>query len=265
MNQSHTEHIPAFSASRLKLFDACPLKYKYAYVDRVPKDWMRIESYVGSRVHEALELLYRSLATGELLPVGAVVQEYRCLWERNWHARIRMPRQSGGRERSRRFGERCIRQYYSRHYPFAGARRTVAVEWQFRFSLDGSSRYLLQGTIDRLCVGEGEVVEVHDYKTSRSAPHHSRLAADLQPGLYQLAAHRAFPEASDVAVTWHYLALEREYRPKRSKKALALFRDELRKRIDTVLGTSDFRPRRSKQCTWCEYGDRCVEDDQGRA
>lgn len=50
-----------YSHSRLETFENCPLKFKYQYVEKV--DVPRrdsIEAFLGSRVHETLEALYKN-------------------------------------------------------------------------------------------------------------------------------------------------------------------------------------------------------------
>ena len=52
--------MPSFSHSRIGKYESCPLQYKFAYIDRikvVAED--TIETFLGSRAHEALEKLYR--------------------------------------------------------------------------------------------------------------------------------------------------------------------------------------------------------------
>jgi len=56
-----------YSHSRLETFESCPLKFKFQYVDKV--DIPRrdsVEAFLGSRVHDALEELYRGVLMGKI-------------------------------------------------------------------------------------------------------------------------------------------------------------------------------------------------------
>ncbi len=51
--------MPSFSVSKIGTFENCPLQYKYAYIDRVEEEAEdTIKTFLGSRLHEALEKLY---------------------------------------------------------------------------------------------------------------------------------------------------------------------------------------------------------------
>ena len=51
-----------YSHSRLSTFEQCPLKFKFAYIDKIETEIEEtIEAFLGSRVHEALEKLYKDL------------------------------------------------------------------------------------------------------------------------------------------------------------------------------------------------------------
>ncbi|MDP2766040.1 MAG: PD-(D/E)XK nuclease family protein [Candidatus Methanoperedens sp.] len=51
-----------YSHSRLSAFENCPLQYRLRYVDKIkPDEALTIEAFMGSRVHEALEKLYKDL------------------------------------------------------------------------------------------------------------------------------------------------------------------------------------------------------------
>lgn len=51
-----------YSHSRLSCFEQCPNKFKLKYIDKVESDIEQsVEAFLGSRVHETLEKLYRDL------------------------------------------------------------------------------------------------------------------------------------------------------------------------------------------------------------
>ena len=64
-----------YSHSRLTTFENCPYKYKLKYIDRVEtEDFETVEAFLGSRVHDALEKLYRDLLNGKELSLGDLLE-----------------------------------------------------------------------------------------------------------------------------------------------------------------------------------------------
>ena len=48
-----------YSHSRISTFETCPLKFKLRYLDKIEPLRGNIEAFMGSRVHDTLEKLYR--------------------------------------------------------------------------------------------------------------------------------------------------------------------------------------------------------------
>ena len=62
--------MPSFSISKIGSFETCRLQYRYAYIDRVEievKD--TVETFLGIRVHEALEKLYKDRRFEKLISI----------------------------------------------------------------------------------------------------------------------------------------------------------------------------------------------------
>jgi RecB family exonuclease len=247
-----------YSVSQLKMFEQCPLRYRYHYVERARNLIQTIESFVGARVHETLEYLHSRLHEGCLLPISDVVTDYRRRWENKWHRSIRITRASYHRDWYRKYGEKCVRHYYSRHYPFQqDGETTIAIEWSFNISLSEESGYRMKGHVDLLSKQEDDSFIVHDYKTTPIVPRLKRLVRDPQPGVYQLAVQQSFPEARKVTASWHYLATKRELHPTLSARQLNQLKCLLIQKIDQIEETSDFAPRTSPACHSCEYKEQC--------
>ncbi|MFH1711202.1 MAG: PD-(D/E)XK nuclease family protein [Nanoarchaeota archaeon] len=50
-----------YSHSKIGTFLQCKQKYKFQYVDKIKSDIETIEVFLGKRVHETLEKLYKDL------------------------------------------------------------------------------------------------------------------------------------------------------------------------------------------------------------
>ena len=77
-----------YSHSRLSVFEDCRLRYRLRYVDRVKREREGVEAFLGSRVHETLEALYRDVLMGRTPTADAVVEDFESRWEERWNDAI---------------------------------------------------------------------------------------------------------------------------------------------------------------------------------
>ncbi|MEE8401540.1 MAG: PD-(D/E)XK nuclease family protein, partial [Candidatus Hydrothermarchaeaceae archaeon] len=102
--------MPIYSHSRLSTFENCPLQYKFKYIDRVKleEEWESIEAFMGSRVHDVLEKLYRDLKVTKLNSLEELLSFYDGIWEKNWNDDIRVIKTGFAPENYRDTGRKCI-------------------------------------------------------------------------------------------------------------------------------------------------------------
>ena len=255
MVSMETETI-TFSHSRLSTFETCPLQYKYRYVDRIKRDVETIEAFMGSRVHDTLEKLYRDIKITKLNSIGDLTTYYNEQWEKHWHDGIWIVKQEYTAQDYRRLGERCLRDYYRRHQPFDDG-ITLGLEESVRICLDFSKKYWLIGFIDRLTQKPDGSLEIHDYKTAGSLPSQEKIDKDRQLALYQIAIQERFPDAKEVKLIWHYVAFDRDFTSQRTDQQQEELRQKTIELIDKIQTTTDFQPHASQLCYWCEYSDIC--------
>jgi putative RecB family exonuclease len=248
-----------YSHSRLSSFENCPKQFEYRYVQKIPSESESIEAFVGKRVHEILERLYLFVGRGQIPGVERVVDRYQKLWEETWDAeRIRIVREGTPASFYRELGERCLRGYYMRHYPF-DADETLGIEKRVVFSLDPTGEYRMQGIIDRISRARDGVIEVHDYKTGARVPSQKMLDSDRQLALYQIGLAREFGEGQPFRLVWHYVAKNVIRTSTRSAEDLVALRGATIDRIDEIQAAEAYPPRRSALCGWCEYKQLCPE------
>ena len=248
--------MPAYSPSRISTYESCPRQYKFRYVDRIPSDEESIEAFLGSRVHEALARLYRDLQPGKLLGLADLLSYYEWQWQRHWHDQVRIVKQDYSIEHYRRFGERCLENYYQAHKPFDRG-QTLGLEHRVTSSLDADGRYRIQGYIDRLVSTGSGRYEIHDYKTSGRLPVQGEIDADRQLALYQLGVERVWPDVEQVELVWHYLAFSKELRSRRTPEALDKLKTTTIALIDRIESDIEFRPIKTNLCHWCAYQNIC--------
>lgn len=281
-----------YSHSRLNSFDQCPRKFLWRYVWNAQPEAEGIEAFLGKRVHESLEALYRQVtAGGPAPPLADLLRAFDRRWDETYGEGVRIVAALSPDE-YRRAGADCLSTYHGKHYPFA-AGTTVGIERGFEFALDPAGAVRLRGFIDRIDVAADGALEVHDYKTGNRAPTAAALAGDPQVGIYEMAAREMFPGHRQIRLIWHYLRSGVERRlPARAPAALVALRRDTHRRIRSIeaqieayLGTLEtnallalrrsgeqtpahvpeparepsqgFPARPGPLCRWCSYVDWC--------
>lgn len=249
--------MPSFSHSKIGTFEACKLQYKFAYIDKIKVEAEdTIETYLGSRVHEALEKLYRDIRFEKLMSLEELLAYYNKLWTENWKDSIIIVKTDYTAENYRKLGERMLADYYNRHQPFDRG-RIIGLETQDFLSLDEQGRYKFHIRIDRLMdMGDG-LYEVHDYKTSSSLPKQEDLDKDRQLAMYSQWVRRNFKDFKKVRLVWHFLAFDKEMESFRTKEELENLRKEVLDRIREIEATEDFPASVTWLCDWCLYKSIC--------
>ncbi len=248
-----------YSHSRLASFEKCPKQFHYRYVLRIPSETESIEAFVGKRVHEVLERLYRAATDGRIPRLEAVLRRYLALFREQFDpARIRRVRTELPPSFYQQLGERCLENYYRRNYPF-DADETLGVEERLRFSLDAAGNYRFQGVVDRIARARDGVVEIHDYKTAQRVPPQRVLDRDRQLALYQLGAAERYGPEQPFRLVWHFLARDVVRVSTRTPQQLERLRGSTVELIDRIGAEREFAARPGPLCAWCEYTDRCPD------
>jgi putative RecB family exonuclease len=245
-----------YSHSRLATFEDCPKRFEYRYVLKIPTDTEGIEAFVGKRVHEILERLYKAAQRGQVPSLEKVIYRYHRLFEESYDAdRVRIVREGTPVEFYRQTGERCLTAYYRRHYPFDGD-ETLGLDLRVTFALDEKREDRFQGFIDRLVRARDGAIEIHDYKTSRRAATQKQVDGDRQLALYQIGLADRFPD-QPMRLVWHYLQQDRKLTSTRTPEQLRYLSEDTMSVVDRISTETEFKPRRSALCDWCEYNGRC--------
>jgi putative RecB family exonuclease len=246
-----------YSHSRISTFEQCPLRFKYSYIDKLETEISgSIEAFMGSRVHDALEKLYKDLKFEKENSAQEIVDFYNEEWTKHWNDKILVVRAEYDSENYRKIGERCIIDYYNRYRPFRDG-RTIGLEIRVVMQLDNEKKYVLQGFIDRLTdAGEG-TYEIHDYKTGNSLPDQEKLDLDRQLALYSIAVKEMYHDCRKVILVWHYLAFDKELRSERSTAQLEKLRTDTIGLIKRIESAQDYPAQESMLCEWCQYRALC--------
>jgi putative RecB family exonuclease len=248
--------MPTYSHSQLSTYETCPQKYKLSYIDKIEVETEGIEAFMGSRVHDALEKLYRDLKVTKLNTLEELLNFYHQSWEKNWNDMIQIIRKNYSAEDYRRLGEKCITDYYKCYFPFDQG-KTLGLEEYIYFPLEEEKGYWIRGFIDRLALVDSSILEIHDYKTSNRLPAQEDVNSDRQLAFYQMGVAEKWQGIREVRLIWHYLTFDTEIHSSRTPGQLHQLRQatlELIRRIET---DRQFLPKEGPLCDWCDYQGFC--------
>jgi putative RecB family exonuclease len=246
-----------YSHSRISTFENCALQFKFSYIDKLETEIEEsVESFLGKRVHEVFEKLYKDLKFQKANSLQDLLDYYNDEWKKNWNENILIVREGYDQDNFRKMGEKFIADFYKRYHPFDQA-RTIGIEMRLLIKLDPTGEYALQGFIDRLADAGDGVYEIHDYKTSNTLPEQDKIDADRQLALYSIAVREKFRDCKKVILIWHYLAFDKELRSERTEAQLESLRKDTVKVIKQIETAKEFLPKESALCDWCVFQEHC--------
>jgi putative RecB family exonuclease len=248
--------MPTYSHSQLSTYETCPHKYRLAYIEKIESETEGIEAYMGSRVHDTLEILYRDLNVTRLDTLEELLDVYRQCWGKNWHGLIQIVKKNYNAEDYFRLGEKCITDYYKRYHPFNHG-STLGLEENINFPLEEEKGYWIRGFIDRLTLVDHSILEIHDYKTSSRLPRQEDVKTNRQLAFYQMGVEGKWQGIEEVRLIWHYLAFDKEIQSSRTQEDLHRLREETLELIQKIEADRHFFPKESPLCNWCDFQGLC--------
>jgi putative RecB family exonuclease len=248
--------MPTYSHSQLSTYETCPHQYRLVYIEKIKTETEGIEAFMGSRVHDALEKLYRDLKVTKLNTLEDLHNFYHQSWEKNWNEMVQIIRKEYSAEDYRRLGEKCIADYYKRYYPFDQG-RTLGLEENIYFPLEEEKGYWIRGFIDRVTLVDSSILEIHDYKTSNRLPTKEDVESDRQLAFYQMGVAKKWQGIQEVRLIWHYLTFDTEIHSSRTPDQLHQLRQATLELIQKIETDRRFFPKEGPLCDWCDYQGFC--------
>jgi putative RecB family exonuclease len=247
-----------FSHSRLSTYERCPRRFQYRYLLGIPPEGESVESYLGKRVHEVLERLYRATARGFVPTLAQVRMRFRQLWKDGFDAaRVRFARPELESAFYQAQGERCLENYYRAQYPFDGD-ETLGIEERVEFELGSDAEPVrFQGVIDRVVRARDSATEIHDFKTGARVPSQKDLDEDRQLALYQIGLARTRGVEGPVRLVWHYLRQGVVRVSQREPQELLSLESATLDLVERIQSEREYAPAPSRLCNWCEYREGC--------
>ncbi|MEK6963923.1 MAG: PD-(D/E)XK nuclease family protein [Nanoarchaeota archaeon] len=242
-----------YSHSKLGTFEQCKYKYKLQYLDKVKVEVPdTIENFMGKRVHEALEKLYRDLQHEKRISKEELLSFFLENWDKNWDGKA-INNTEYNADNFKDMGKRFVAEYYSHYTPF-DQWRTLGIETEDYLKLNGG-QYSIR--IDRLsCDTEGNYY-VCDYKTNKKLKAQEELDEDRQLAMYSLWVKQRFKDAKKVKLVWYFLAFDKEMISERSEEQLLLLKESTERLIHEIENCVEFPTNVNPLCNWCVYKNMC--------
>jgi DNA helicase-2/ATP-dependent DNA helicase PcrA len=224
------------SASDIDTYRACPLRYKFARVFRIPQE-PSVHQRFGILVHQVLERFHvRTGATGTLAELLGLLDSS---WRRAGFADSEEERQLRGKATS------ALTRYHARFQKEEA--QPVWFEKPFTFRL---GPHILRGRVDRVDRLPGGQFELIDYKTGRPRSR-AQLADDVQLSLYALGAREAWQLEASRQAYYYLLDDEKVTLPEGERSEWV--REAAREVAESILA-QEFEPTPSfATCNACDY------------
>lgn len=233
------------------------MMFRFRYLDKVKVErFESIEAFMGGRVHEALEKLYKDQMHHKDNSLKDITEFYNTIWQNKYSDAVQVIKKQYTADNYFDMGRKYIEDYYKKHSPFAGA-RTIGLEEKIVLKL---KNHTITGYIDRISVNKDNVYEIHDYKTSANMPQKAFFDTDEQLALYAIGVKNMYEDANKVKLVWHYLAFNKAVEVFRRDNELEAIKESVARKIGVIEDAqkkSDFLPNESKLCLWCEYQRIC--------
>lgn len=235
------------SASSMKTFLQCVLKYYFSYEDKKPRINKSDPLSFGSAVHESLELMHNlAINSGKEL----TEEENAQVMQKFMSVAV-----SGGLESLPLYdeGRDMVK---SRLDNLNINDKVIGTEISFSLTTPNGTPFL--GHIDKLVELDATTVAVVDYKTSRTALTQVQADSDVQLSMYDLAVSILYPQYTTIVGAFDYLRLGQvaSHRTVKQRESFIVLLDTV---YNKILNTKkkDALPVLNTFCGWCDFKGFC--------
>ena len=245
-----------YSYSKINLYGTCPEKYKITYIDKIRRPDESIEAFMGNRVHEVLEWVYKYRAN-KFTTFDKLTEKYDELWCSAWHEKIFIADPRINTNHIYTMGLRCLGNFCSKYGPMFSD-PVYATELKLEFEI---GNYKFRGVLDRVDEADKNNLVITDYKTGKKAKGSIAARSDLQLGLYYIAIKQNFENKDRIFTGWNFLRHSKEAYYEHTKESIVKVKKKIIKKVNLIEDHMDkgetFFPKESILCHWCYYWDKC--------
>lgn len=238
----------ALSVSKVKTFDSCKAKYRYCYIEKLPRKEWHFHVF-GKFLHQILEDFHNELMEDSNL-------DFEILMNKCFKESIKKYKSLTKSQIDDAF--KIIQEYLSQLKVQKNEKSLpdiLAIEKSFFIDLGG--KVLLNGYIDRIQVDPDQVLHVADYKTTKDKKY---LTDYFQLLTYAFALMLEDPELEKIRTSYVLLRHGFEYITKEyTRKEVMKVGDKFIKYAENIGTEKLWRPEPQFLCKYCDYLDVCNE------
>lgn len=234
-----------FSASAIRMYEDCPLKFKYAYVLRIPTP-QKTFFQIGTDVHSVFEQMSRMKMQGQVADISKAKELLDARWDPLGFSSQTLERQEYDRM------QRMLDFWMG--FEQSNLNETVEIEEGFELNLDGAK---FGGFIDRLDkTNDGNYIVI-DYKTNKTPYTKNQLKEDVQIALYCMAVKEKYGK---LPVQAGHMYVNPDVAELRlvdvSEEDVAVVAGRVREMVRRITG-EDFEVKGEPNCRFCDYKRIC--------
>ncbi len=237
------------SVSKVKTFKDCPAKYRYNYIERLPRKTWDFHVF-GQLAHSSLEYFHGLIKDGDKRPDNQIMTDsFKRAAKEHTNATTAQKKEIWAMMNS--YLAKLSEDRDNKTMP-----EVIDVEDNFYIDIDGT--VLLNGFIDRVQIDPDGMLHVADYKTTKNK---SYLKGDnLQLQTYAYVKCLQDPSLKRVRTSYILLrhdfeSMTKEYTRKQIMKVEKKFLDFAKQIKEEKL----WRPSTSRLCRFCDFLEHCPE------
>ena len=259
-----------YSFSKVQLYQQCPLKFRYKYIDKLESaDFEETaDLLLWKTVHEALEKLYNDVNNFKIPEKNQILDYFNVLWDSKVQKfkdqnKTLIVKWDNQLEDFKNRWKAYLSAYYEKNYPFKDI-KIVWTEMMLSFQIDDWISF--QWFIDRVDkVWQDEFV-INDYKTNKILPAEDKENYIEQLTLYGLWIKQKYGKyLKTIRARLYFLHFdiidEREITIESLNKVVEKYRNLIKeietKKIQFENDKKVFKPCENKFCNYCEFKSIC--------
>lgn len=237
------------SAYKLKMFELCPLQYKFVYIDHIADQYKQAKPYLtmGAHVHNALHDFY-----SKLKPAQRDWPHLEDLLRQRW-----AENRSGfsGPEDEKRWGTKALQMLKLYLHKNDVEKTPVMLEDYYDTEISEDAKVL--GRIDRVDQEE-KGLHVIDYKTGKFD---KEDLSELQLKIYAMIMSANLKDDIYKA-SYLYLPLNQWHTIEIKPQEFSKIKKNILKQIEKIKQEKEFKPCLNKYCKNCDFLEICPKKEE---
>ena len=241
------------SVSKAKTFDDCPAKYRFGYIERLPRKTWSFHT-LGSFAHNVLELFHQARIDGETMPDNE-------LMTKSFNTSLKKYQKDllpDDKKLVYTMANKYL-QILADYKANGNGPNVIGVERNFYIDIDGE--VLLNGMIDVEQIDSDNMLHLADYKTSKSMQYLKKDYFQLLTYAYVKCIESPKLEkirCSYVMLRHGFKHLTKEF----CRDEVMQIQDKLLNYAERIKNEKLYRAHPTRLCKYCDYLEHCPEGSE---